>query len=230
MVRQPKSRGARGIFIVLVDKDSPGLSYGKDWGFWGVYQGLRHDLIFKDCRIPASNLLVDAGQFDKVMMAFNTFRLQNSARTLGMGEGALDAALKWSQKRTQFGKPLCEFQMIQGRLADMAMKIEAARWLLYRAASKGIGEEAPPLETSIAKGYCNEPRSASAIVPVTFSGVWVREGIGHGVAVSPGARDGHRYRHHRDAEREDSQRNAGPQLQPAPERLQPGALSVITGA
>ena len=156
LVREPGTRGARGTFIVLVDKDSPGLSYGKDWGFWGVYQGLRHDLIFKNCRVPKENLLVTAGRFGEVMMAFNTFRLQNAARTLGMAEGALDAAISWSQKRRQFGKPLCEFQMIQSRLADMAMEVEAARLLLYRAASRGMGREAPPLDTSIAKEYCNQ--------------------------------------------------------------------------
>jgi len=156
LVREPRTVGARGIFVLLVDKDSPGLSYGKDWGFWGVYQGLRRDLIFNNCRVPKENLLMKPGQFGTVMMAFNTFRLQNAARTLGIGGGALDDAVMWSQKRRQFGKLLCEFQMIQSRLADMVMKIEAARLLLYRAASRGMGEEAPPLDTSIAKEYCNQ--------------------------------------------------------------------------
>ncbi|MFC1990493.1 acyl-CoA dehydrogenase family protein [Chloroflexota bacterium] len=75
---------------------------------------------------------------------------------MGMAEGALDTALNWSQKRRQFGKPLCEFQMIQSRLADMVMEVEAARLLLYRAASRGMGTEAPPLDTSIAKEYYNQ--------------------------------------------------------------------------
>lgn len=156
MVREPGTVGAKGTFIVLVDKDSPGLSYGRDWGFWGVNQGLRRDLIFKNCIVPKDNLLVGPGQFAAVMGAFNTFRLQNAARTLGIGEGALDAAIKWSQKRRQFGKKLCEFQMIQARLADMVMEIEAARLLLYRAAARGSGAKAPPLDTSIAKEYCNQ--------------------------------------------------------------------------
>ncbi|MBI4302934.1 MAG: acyl-CoA/acyl-ACP dehydrogenase [Chloroflexi bacterium] len=156
LVREPGTVGARGIFVLLVDKDSPSISYGKDWGFWGVYQGLRHDIIFKNCRVPRENLLVKPGQFGEMMSAFNTFRLQNAARTLGMGEGALDVAIKWSQKRRQFGKLLCDFEMIQGRLADMVMELEAAKLLLYKAASRGIGEKAPALDTSIAKEYCNQ--------------------------------------------------------------------------
>jgi butyryl-CoA dehydrogenase len=155
-VREPGTVGGRGIFIILIDKDSPGLLYGKDWGFCGVYQGLRHDLIFKDCIVPKENLLIGPGKLRTVMGAFNTFRLQNAARTLGFAEGALDDAIQWSLHRKQFGKPICEFQMIQDKLAEMAMKVEAARLLLYRAASRAEAESAPPLDTSIAKAYCNE--------------------------------------------------------------------------
>lgn len=155
-VREPDTRGARGIFVVLVDKDSPGLSYGKDWGFWGEYHGERRDLIFKNCRVPRENLLLKPGQIRTAMMSHNTFRLQNAARTLGLAEGALDVAAEWSKKRKAFGKPLCEFQMIQGMLADMIMQVSAAQLVLYKAASRGTGEEAPRLETSIAKQYCNQ--------------------------------------------------------------------------
>jgi len=155
-VREPGTVGGRGIFVLLVDANSPGLHYGKDRGFFGVYQGYRHDLIFKDCRVPKENLLIGPDKLRVVMGAFNTFRLQNAARSQGLAEGALDTAIEYSQTRHQFGRPICEFQMIQKLLSDMIIKVEAGRWLLYKAAVEADTEQAPPLSTSIAKAYCNQ--------------------------------------------------------------------------
>lgn len=155
-VREPGTIGPRGIFVLLIDKDSPGLQYGKDRGFWGIYQGHRHDLILKDCRVPKENIIIGSGQLRTVLGAFNTMRLQNAARTQGMAAGALDAAIRHSQTRKQFGKPICEFQLMQAKLADMAMKVEAGQLLLYKAAAKATAGMADPLPTSLAKEYCNQ--------------------------------------------------------------------------
>lgn len=147
--------GSRGIGIILVDKNAPGLSFGKDQDFWGIQTGFRKDIIFRDCRVSKGNLLSAPGNFRELMSHFNIFRLQNAATCLGIAAGALDVAVAYSQRRKQFGKPLCEFQMVQSHLANMVMKVEAARWLVYRAATMVEDGMAPPLPTSIAKSYCS---------------------------------------------------------------------------
>ena len=93
------------------------------------------DLIFEDCLVPKENLVIPEGGFAKLMQAFDVERCGNATQSLGIAWGALEAAKKYSQERTAFGKPICEFQAIQFLLADMAMKVEAARLLIYRAAS-----------------------------------------------------------------------------------------------
>ena len=155
-VREPGTRGPKGIFVLLIDKDTPGLEYGKDRGFWGVYQGHRHDLILKNCRVPKENMIIGSGQLRTVLGSFNTMRLQNAARTQGMAEGALDNAIKHATTRKQFGKHICEFQLVQGMLADMAMKVETGQLILYKAASGASAGMADPLPTSLAKEYCNQ--------------------------------------------------------------------------
>jgi len=147
--------GSKGIGTLLIEKDSAGLSIGKDWGFWGVNTGERHDILFKDCRVPKENMITGEGEFRRLMSHFNTFRLQNAACCLGYAQGALNEAIEYSQHRKQFGKPICEFQMMQNMLADMIIKVESARWLIYRAAVNAEAGVAQPLETSIAKAFAN---------------------------------------------------------------------------
>jgi butyryl-CoA dehydrogenase len=147
--------GSKGIGTILIEKDCEGLSIGRDWGFWGVNTGERHDIIIKDCRVPKENVITGEGEFRKLMSHFNTFRLQNAACCLGYAQGALNESIDYSQNRKQFGKPICDFQMIQNKLADMVIKVEAARWLIYRAAVNAEAGAAQPLETSIAKTFAN---------------------------------------------------------------------------
>ena len=147
--------GARGIGTLLIEGGTPGLSIGRDWGFWGVETGERCDIFFSNCRVPRENLITGEGEFSKLMSHFNTFRLQNAACCLGYAQGALYEAVNYAQRRQQFGRPICEFQMVQNMLADMVMKVEAQRWLIYRAAVNAEAGAASPLETSVAKAFAN---------------------------------------------------------------------------
>lgn len=148
--------GAKGIGAVVVPKDSEGLSFGKrdhHMGFRGVYSA---DMFFEDVVVPAENLLVPAGGFSKLMDAFDLERCGNTTMSLAVAQSAFDFVLEYCQQRKQFGKELVDFQAVQLHLAEMKMKLEAARLLLYRAvvnAEQGLPSVG---ESSIAKCYANE--------------------------------------------------------------------------
>ena len=148
--------GARGIGAVLVEKDTEGLSFGKrdhHMGFRGVCSA---DMHFDNVRVPGSNLLLPAGAFSKLMDAFDLERCGNTTMSLAIGQSAFDYALNYIQERKQFGKPLIDFQAVQIQLAEMKMRLEATRLLLYRAvvnAEQGLPSVA---ESSIAKCFANE--------------------------------------------------------------------------
>jgi alkylation response protein AidB-like acyl-CoA dehydrogenase len=148
--------GAKGVGAVFVDRETKGLSFGKHeelMGFRGVPSA---DMNFDDVRVPREHLLVGAGGFAHLMGLFNIERLGNATMALGVAAGALNQATKYIQERKQFGKPIIEFQAVQLRLAEMAIKVEAARLLIHRAAAKA-GTQSPTLsETSIAKCFANE--------------------------------------------------------------------------
>ena len=148
--------GAKGIGAVVVPKESEGLSFGKrdhHMGFRGVYSA---DMFLEDVAVPAENLLVPAGGFSKLMDAFDLERCGNTTMSLAVAQSAFDFVLDYSQERRQFGKELVDFQAVQLHLAEMKMKLEAARLLLYRAvvnAEQGLPSVG---ESSIAKCYANE--------------------------------------------------------------------------
>ena len=148
--------GARGIGAVIVDKDTEGVSFGKrdhHMGFRGVSSA---DIIFDQARVPRENVLVEAGGFSKLMDAFDLERCGNTTMSLAVAQSAFDYALAYCQERQQFDKPLVDFQAVQLRFAEMKMKLDAARLLLYRAvvnAEQGL----PSIgDSSIAKCYTNE--------------------------------------------------------------------------
>jgi alkylation response protein AidB-like acyl-CoA dehydrogenase len=147
--------GARGIGAVYVEKDRPGMSFGRReqlMGFRGIYSA---DIEFADVRVPMENMVVPAGSFGKLMEAFDLERCGNATMCLGLASGAFDDVLAYVQERRQFGKPIVEFQAVQLRLAEMAMQVEAARLLIYKAVS--VGAELPSiLDSSIAKCFANE--------------------------------------------------------------------------
>ena len=145
--------GVGGIGSVLVDRDTPGFSIGQPSAFMSGEQWSQ--LYFEDCRIPKRNLLLGPGGFKKQIAGFNVERIGNASRALGRGRHAFEIAKEHAQTRIQFGRPLCEFQGLQWKFAEMALKLESAQLLLYRAAVNAEGNLPSAYETSIAKLACN---------------------------------------------------------------------------
>jgi len=114
------------------------------------------DLIFEDIHIPKENVVVKPGDFKNLMLTFDIERCGNAAMCLGVAGGALEEAKAYAQERQAFGRPICEFQAIQFMIVDMAMNLDAARLLVYRAAT-GAGQGLPSIyESAIAKCFANE--------------------------------------------------------------------------
>ena len=148
--------GAKAIGAIIVPKDAPGLSFGareRLMGFRGIPSA---DLYFDEVRVPAGNLVVEAGGFKKLFGVFSIERLGNSTMSLAIGQASLDRAKAYVQEREQFGRPLVEFQNTQMVIADMAMQVEAARLLIYRAAINAGSELPVAYEVSLAKCFANE--------------------------------------------------------------------------
>jgi alkylation response protein AidB-like acyl-CoA dehydrogenase len=148
--------GAKGIGAVFVDRDTPGLSFGPPeqlMGFRGIPSA---DMSFEACRVPRDHLLAGPGEFGKLMQAFNLERCGNATMSLGLAAGALEQVLSYVQERRQFGRPIVEFQAVQLRLAEMAIKVEAARLLIHRAAAVLPGAFPDAQHAAIAKCFANE--------------------------------------------------------------------------
>jgi alkylation response protein AidB-like acyl-CoA dehydrogenase len=148
--------GAKGIGAVLVEKGTPGLSFGQPetlMGFRGVPSA---DLIFDDCVVPEGNIVVLAGGFAKLMEAFDLERCGNATMALGQASGALEDVLAYVQERRQFGKPLVDFQAVQMKLAEMQIEVEAARLLIWRAAVNSDQGLPSILDSSSAKCFANQ--------------------------------------------------------------------------
>lgn len=148
--------GARGIGGIIIEKGTDGFTFGNQERFMGFAGFPSSDLIFNNCRVPKENLVIPEGGFKSLMQAFCIERLGNTSMSLGIATGALEESLKYAKQRKQYGKPIAEFQAIQLMLADMAMKVDASRLLVYRAAANA-GKGFPSIyESSVAKCYANE--------------------------------------------------------------------------
>jgi alkylation response protein AidB-like acyl-CoA dehydrogenase len=146
-----------GLSAFIVDKGAKGFRPGKKENKLGLRASDTAELIFEDCVIPAENLLGKEGDgFIDAMRVLDGGRISIAALSLGMAEGAYEAALKYSKQRKQFGKAISEFQAIQWKLADMATEIEAAKLLTFRAASLKDAGSKSTLESSMAKLYASE--------------------------------------------------------------------------
>ena len=146
--------GIDGIGSVLVERGRPGLTIGQPSGFMGGEEWCQ--LYFENCRIPVSNVLLGPGGFKKQIAGFNVERIGNSARSLALGRYAYNLAREYASVRKQFGRPLCEFQGLQWKFADMVLKMESAQLLLYRAATNADRGFPAADETTIAKLFCNK--------------------------------------------------------------------------
>lgn len=148
--------GSKGIGAVVIDKDMPGVSFGKPErliGFRGIPSA---DVIMEDVFVPKENLVVPAGGFRKLFHVFSIERLGNTTMSLAIAQAALDATVSYVQKREQFGKPLIEFQSVQLALADMLLMVESARLLRDRAVATVDNGLPNPLYVSLAKCAANE--------------------------------------------------------------------------
>ncbi|MGE7778882.1 acyl-CoA dehydrogenase family protein [Peribacillus sp. NPDC097264] len=146
-------KGVKSSGAILVERDAPGFTRGKTERHMS---GEEHcTLHFEDCEVPVGNILVPEDGFRKLFTMFNVERIGNTTRSLALAQSAFDMAVKHVKVREQFGHPLAEFQGTQWKIAEMKMKLEASRLLLYRAATNADNGAPVPIETSIAKAYIN---------------------------------------------------------------------------
>ena len=154
--RMSDDPGAKGIGAVLVEKGTEGFSFGKreqHLGFRGIHSA---DMFFDNVEVPMENMVVPAGGFRKLMEAFDLERCGNTTMSLAIAQSAFDYVLEYVQERQQFGKPIVDFQAVQLHLAEMKMKLDASRLLLYRAVVNAESDLPSVGESSIAKCFANE--------------------------------------------------------------------------
>jgi alkylation response protein AidB-like acyl-CoA dehydrogenase len=145
--------GTDGIGSVIVERGTPGFTVGPAAGFMSGEQW--SPLFFDGCRIPSSQIVLGTGGFKRQMSGFNVERIGNASRALALGRLAFDIARRHCLARQQFGRPLCEFQGLQWKFAEMALKLESAQLLLYRAAAQADAGLPSPYQTTLAKLACN---------------------------------------------------------------------------
>jgi alkylation response protein AidB-like acyl-CoA dehydrogenase len=169
-----REKGTKGISAFVVEKGTKGFRPGKKENKLGLRASDTAELIFEDCEIPAENMVGKEGEgFKDAMRVLDGGRISIAALSLGMGRGALDAALKYSQQRRQFGKAISEFQAIQFKLADMATELDAAWLLTMRAARMKDAGQKVTLESAMAKLYASE-----AACRICDHGVQIHGGYG----------------------------------------------------
>jgi butyryl-CoA dehydrogenase len=171
-----KARGTRGASAFIVEKGTPGFSFGKKEKKMGIRTSATRELIFEDCRIPRENLLGREGQgFIAAMKTLDKSRPGIGAQALGIAQGAYEEAVRYARERVQFGKPISSFQAVQHILANMATKIESARALIYSVARfQDSGAKDTGVESAMAKLYASD-----IAMEVTVDAVQVLGGYGY---------------------------------------------------
>ena len=153
-----RSKGPRGASLFLVEKDTPGFTFGKKEDKMGIRASSTRELVFDNCEIPQENLLGREGQgFIAAMKTFDMSRPGVGAQALGIAQAALDESIKYAKQRKQFGKPISSFQGIQWMLADMATQVEAARALVYASAREiDAGRKNVGVHSAMGKMYASD--------------------------------------------------------------------------
>ncbi|NCP02209.1 MAG: acyl-CoA dehydrogenase [Deltaproteobacteria bacterium] len=163
-----------GISAFIVEKDTPGFSFGKKESKLGIRSSPTRELVFDNCRIPAGNLLGDQGSGFKIAMkTLDGGRIGIAAQALGIAQGAFEEALNYAKERKQFDQAISTFQAVQFKLADMATEIEAARLLIYQAAYKASAGIPYGKDSAMAKMYASD-----VAMKVTTEAVQVFGGYG----------------------------------------------------
>jgi alkylation response protein AidB-like acyl-CoA dehydrogenase len=152
-----RTAGTHGISAFIVERGTKGFSVAKKENKLGMRASDTASLVFDDCSVPHENLIGEPGQgFIQAMRVLDGGRISIAALAVGTAQGAYESALRYSNERYQFGKPIAEFQAIQFKLADMATNIDAARLLTYRAAAMKDAGKITTKESSMAKLFASE--------------------------------------------------------------------------
>jgi alkylation response protein AidB-like acyl-CoA dehydrogenase len=162
--------GLGGIGSLIIERGTTGFSVGPPSSFMSGEEWC--ELHFDNCPVPQENVLLGPGGFKKQMGSFNVERLGNAARALALGRYAFDAARVHAATREQFGRPLCEFQGLQWKFADMAIRLESAQLLLYRAAANADRGLPSAYETALAKAACNQAGFEAANEAIQIMGAF----------------------------------------------------------
>ena len=175
MARTQKGKGAAGISCFVVEKGTPGFSFGKTERKMGLHSSPTRELIFEQCSIPATQRIGEEGQGFKIALAsLDGGRINIGAIAVGVAQAAFEVARDYARERQQFNRPIATFQAIQFMLADMAMKIEAARLLVYEAAYKLDTGQNAGMYASMAKCFATD-----MAMEVTTNAVQVLGGAGY---------------------------------------------------
>lgn len=169
------SEGPKGISAFLVEKGTEGFRPSRTENKMGWRSSPTWELLFDDCRVPAENLLGQEGEgFTVALSALDAGRLGIAATSIGLATAALEASVEFAKDRSQFGRPIIEFEGIQFMLADMATSVEAGRSLLYRAAALKDAGRRYTVEASMAKLFCSD-----VAMRVTTDAVQIHGGYGY---------------------------------------------------
>ena len=170
-----KSKGLKGISAFIVEANTPGFSIGKKEMKLGIRGSATCELIFENCRIPKENLLGDKGKGFKIaMMTLDGGRIGIASQALGIAAGALDEAINYAKERKQFGRSLAQFQNTQFQIANLDVKVEAARLLVYKAAWRESNNLPYSLDAARAKLF-----AAETAMEVTTKAVQIFGGYGY---------------------------------------------------
>ena len=160
-----------GISAFIIEKGSPGFSFGKKEEKMGIRSSLTYELVFENCRIPKENLLGEEGKGFKVAMkTLEGGRIGIAAQALGIAQGALDAAVDYAKERKQFDTPIAAFQGVQFQLADMHTQVEAVRLMVYNAAYRASNGLSYGTESAMAKLMASETAMKVATQSVQIHG------------------------------------------------------------
>jgi len=175
MVMTDKSKGAKGISAIIVEKDTPGFKIGQLEDKLGLRGSHTAELIFEDCRVPKENLIGKEGNgFIGAMDILDRGRTAIGAMSVGIARASFEDALEYAKQREQFGRPIGKFQAIQWMLADMATEIDAARLLVFRAADMEDKKIRFTKEASMAKLFASE-----MAMRATVKGMQILGGYGY---------------------------------------------------
>lgn len=171
LARTGSEGGYRGISAFIVEKDFPGLTRSKPLKKMGHCASPTGELVFEDCQVPAENLIGKEGKgFGMAMQTLSYGRTLIPIMSLGIAEACLEESLKYARERKQFGQPIGTFQLIQAKLADMKVGIEAARWLIMNVVWKKEQGQDVTLEASIGKVFAAEMATRAALEAIQIHG------------------------------------------------------------